>query len=312
MYNLLNSNVWQEVIKKVYGFNYINFLGKDNSLIKFTHIYKPLIKNHLINSPYITNSNPIIYTNEGFFEIIEEIEKFYKKNNIKLLEIRSSKPLKLDWAVYDKFVTFRISLKNGIDYVFNKLHTKVRTSIRRGQKNNLLSKTGKIYIKEFYKIYSQSVKRLGTPVHSFPFFNELLHSSEKFNIIVIYTKENVPVSSVLWGEDKNTLYPLIGGGLIEYNNLSHDSFMYWELIKYACKNNLLYFDFGRSKKNSGTYYFKKRWYADEVQLYYYYLSQGKKIIFENEKKNKIITYIWSKLPLKTTQLIGSKIRKYIP
>jgi len=313
MQNLLNSKIWQDVIQKVYGFNSICFCEKDKSSIKFNHIYKPFFKNHLINSPYISYSNPIIYSENGFVELIKKILDYYNSNKIKLLEIRSSFPLNLNWTMYDHFVTFQIPLKNGVEYIFNNLHHKVRTAIRRGQKNGLFYKTGKNYVEIFYEIYSQSVKRHGTPVHSVNFFNELLKSDEKFNIEIIYNKNNVPVSGVFWGEDKTTMYPLFGGGLNEFNYLSHDNFMYWSLIEYACEKGLLYFDFGRSKKGSGTYYFKKRWYAKEIQLYYYYyMKKNKNIIFENSKKFELFNYIWSKLPLKTTQLIGSKVRKYIP
>jgi len=41
--------------------------------------------------------------------------------------------------------------------------------------------------------------------------------------------------------------------------LAADNFPWWELIKFAVQTGLRTFDFGRSKKGTGAYAFKKKW-----------------------------------------------------
>jgi len=310
--NLLNSDMWYNTIQNVYGFIPYYFKANDGSVLKMSHIKFPFFKNDLVSGPYISNSDPIINSSQGFNDIIRKVEYFAKKNRIDVVEIKSSIPLKLNWKLVLDYVTFRIPIYKGADHVFENIHRKVRTAIRKGIKNELYYKIGHKYIKIFYNIYSKSVKRLGTPVHRIKFYQELINNNDNLNFMIIFNREDIPISTVMFGIDEDAIYPLVGGGLQEYNGLSHNNFKYWKLIEYACNKGCKLFDFGRSTKNTGTYFFKKRWYAEEVQLYYYYLlKKEKKILNVSSSEYKFFSKYWSKLPLKFTQVAGPTIRKYI-
>ena len=46
-----------------------------------------------------------------------------------------------------------------------------------------------------------------------------------FNIMIVYSKEGIPVSGVIFATDDEIIYPLVGGGLNRYNHLSHENWL---------------------------------------------------------------------------------------
>lgn len=311
--NLFNNKIWPEVIEKVYGFKTYKLISHDNSNLSLTHIYSPILKNILVSGPYVTYNDPVIYSEDGFEDIINKAIDLCKEKGCSYIELGSSKPLNLNWEVSKDQVSFKIDLSSGPDYLFKHIGRKVRGAILRGQKNNLYYKIGSDYINDFFRIYSISVKRLGTPVHSLNFFNELVKTSKDFNVMVVFNSDDIAISSVLFAVDEDTIYPLAAGGLKEYIHLSADSFKYWKLIEYGCELSKKYFDYGRSPKDSGSYHFKKRWCAEEQQLYYYfYFNKPSKIITRESMKYKAFSCMWRKIPVSVSRLVGPYLRKYIP
>ncbi len=83
----------------------------------------------------------------------------------------------------------------------------------------------------------------------------------------------------------------------------------------ACEEGYSIFDFGRSTPGEGTYRFKEQWGARPIQLYWHYwLKKGKPIpeINPKNKRYQKAIYLWKKLPLRLTNLIGPLIVKNIP
>jgi len=316
MYKLLSEPLWQEVFQKTYGLKGVTVPVEQEKEMLFSVLRYPLTGfKKMISLPYISYYDTENISNNDHLE--RKILKSANSEGIRKIEIRFSRDLSLNWQTNLQYVTFIIDLQDGADSVFSKCRNSVRTSVRKGEKSGLKAFISKDLLDSFFDIYSISVKRLGTPVHSYRFFKELI-SHEAFNILTVLTEEGVPVSSVLFGYDADTIYPLWGGGLSEYAHLSHDSFKYWELIKYAIAHNLKYFNFGRSMKNTGTYDFKKRWAAEERQLYYYYYDMKKPgdisvaSDIQKSKAGRKFANFWSKLPLSVTRKIGPCLRKYFP
>jgi len=311
--NIYNLPHWSQVVENVYGFKAYNIKASDDSEITLTQIKSKFFKNMLVNAPYLAYCDPIVNSEKGFHETIEKAVLLCEEKKAKYVEIRSSKSLDINWPARTDEVTFLIDLSLGVDYILKNMRRSVRQAIRKGQKNNLYYKIGTEYLDTFFDIYSKSIGRLGTPVHSYSFFNELLKDKEHFNIIVVFNDDHVPVSAGFVAEDEDTFSPLWEGGLREYNHLSHGNFLCWSLIEYACEKGKKKFDFGRSAKNSGTYDFKKRWFSQEVQLYYYYYFRKKsRVIQRKSQEYKIFTSLWKKIPISFTRKVGPILRKYIP
>ena len=74
-------------------------------------------------------------------------------------------------------------------------------------------------------------------------------------------------------------------------------------------------DYGRSKKDTGPYHFKRHWGFEPKPLHYQYylnrLSEMPNISPANPKYRRKIE-MWKKLPIWLVNLIGPQIVKYVP
>ena len=80
----------------------------------------------------------------------------------------------------------------------------------------------------------------------------------------------------------------------------------------ACEKGIQVFDFGRSKKGTGSYSFKKNWGFEPKPLHYEYrLVKAKELPDINplNPKYQIFIKLWKRMPLSVSRLIGPMIAK---
>ena len=114
---------------------------------------------------------------------------------------------------------------------------------------------------------------------------------------------------------KESVYPQWGGSLKEYRGMYPNELLYWRAIEYACENGYRYFDFGRSRWDSGTFRFKSRWGAEPRPLFYqYYLNRAKEVpeIDPTNRRYRLYIELWKRMPLFLANRIGPRIIRYVP
>jgi hypothetical protein len=99
------------------------------------------------------------------------------------------------------------------------------------------------------------------------------------------------------------------------NRYDANMFLYWELLRQACSSGYKVFDFGRSTRDAPTYRFKKQWGAQPKQLYWHYwLRDGGEPpkINPDNPRYRLVIYVWQRLPVWLTRLLGPGIVKFLP
>ena len=90
--------------------------------------------------------------------------------------------------------------------------------------------------------------------------------------------------------------------------------MYWQVMERARDRGCRLFDYGRSKRGTGSFDFKKYWGFEPEPLYYeYYLVKATEVPNlspTNPKYDKLIQR-WRRLPVGLTRLIGPPVAKYL-
>jgi FemAB-related protein (PEP-CTERM system-associated) len=239
-----------------------------------------------------------------------------KELNVQFLELRHFKNTVPGNSMLRKniYVTFRAELQEHPEGNMLAIPRKTRAEIREGIRNELEFRVDAIGPSEFFDVYSQSVRRLGTPV--FPkqlFVNGLQQFGSDCRIFSVHWHGKLAsaVWTLFYGEE---VVPYFGGSIHEYNRLAVNNFMYWMLMKYSCEHGYKTFDFGRSKKGTGSFDFKKRWGMRMTELPYEYFLVRRRSIPDtsplNPKFSKAIQ-IWRRLPLPVTQLIGPLVSKHL-
>ncbi len=220
-----------------------------------------------------------------------------------------------DWLIKDLYVTFQKEISNDGESNFNAIPRKQRRMIRQGINAGLTAKiAGREFLHDFYKLYSINKKKLGTPIFSFKYFDNIMKIFPQTFILSVW-KDSAAVACVMVFSFKDRLMPYFSGALKKYYQYAVNDFMYWELMRYGCENGYKIFDFGRSKKGTGAYEFKKHWgFVPRDMPYAYYLVTAREMpnVSPVNPKYTAMVNIWRKVPLFVANWLGPKIAQNIP
>ena len=196
------------------------------------------------------------------------------------------------------------------------LGTKVRAQYRQSEQAQPATHFGGTeLLDQFYEVFAQNMRDLGTPVYSKAFFRSILTTFPEQAKIIVITVDGSPAAvGFLLGYGEILEIPW-ASTLRKFNKYSINMWMYRQILGYAIDKKFIYFDFGRSSIDAGTYKFKKQWGAKPIQHYWYYqLADGKALpqLNPNNPKYKLAISVWQKLPVWVTKIIGPPLVKYLP
>lgn len=207
-------------------------------------------------------------------------------------------------------------LPDSVDSLLNGFKSKLRSQIRRPIKEGMIYRIGKKeLLDDFYKVFAENMRDLGSPVHSKKLFLNVLKSYNRYSdLIIIYDKKRKPVAGAMVIGNGDSLSNPWASSLKEYRAFSPNMLLYWVMLEYAVKRGYKTFDFGRSTPGEGTYTFKQQWGAKEIPLYWYNISINKTQDDKPEDHDPVfglMVKLWQRLPLSVAQILGPIIRKDI-
>jgi len=261
--------------------------------------------------------------------LLSEAIRLAQELKVNSLELRQIEPLsclnseaakripkhETHFKIHSHKVRMLLNLPESSEILMKSFKSKLRSQIRKPIKEGLKAKTGQIEcLDQFYQIFANNMRDLGSPVHSRNLVFNVLKAFPKTSKIITIYKNKQPMACSLIIAFKNTLENPWASSLRKYSPLSPNMLLYWTMLDYACNNGFNYFDFGRSTPNEGTYKFKKQWGAKSTPLYWHYLSSNaQKPDNTQPEKSGYTRFIalWKKIPVPLTKIIGPPIRKHI-
>jgi FemAB-related protein (PEP-CTERM system-associated) len=223
------------------------------------------------------------------------------------LELRNRAPGTPDWPCQDLYVTFRKELLPEAEANMAAIPRKQRAMVRKGIKNRLSAQLD-TSTDRFFALYADNVHRHGTPGLPQRYFDALARVfGRACEILTVVDPSGVPISSVLSFYFRDEVLPYYAGDHIRARELAANDFKYWELMRLASARGVRFFDFGRSKRGSGSFDFKKNWGFDPKPLHYEYcLFKGSAIPQNNplNPKYRVLVALWKRLPIGLANAIG--------
>ncbi|NYI21160.1 FemAB-related protein (PEP-CTERM system-associated) [Sphingobium francense] len=162
-----------------------------------------------------------------------------------------------------------------------------------------------------YRVYSENVRNLGTPVFPARLFREVLAAfGEDADILVVHEGER-PVSAVLTLYHQGRVMPFWGGGIADARRLRSNELMYYRLMGHGRARGMRVFDFGRSRTGSGQAAWKRSFGFDPAPLSYHGWSATgeRRDVNPDSPRHQRRIDLWKKLPLPVANLIGPFIAR---
>lgn len=231
------------------------------------------------------------------------------------LELRNQRAIE-GLPLRDLYVTFRREIHPDAEQNMAAIPRNQRRSIRVAQKHGLTARVGREDLLDgFYRVYSESVRNLGSPVFPRALFARLLNRLGENCVILGIYREDTLLSAVLTFYYRDQILPYYGGAIREGIRYATNDFMYWSLFLHGMERGLKVFDFGRSKVGSGSYDFKRHWGFEPTPLAYQYRLIRQTSLPDMSPKNpkfSLAIRMWQRLPLRLTQWVGPHLVRYFP
>nr|WP_233222235.1 FemAB family XrtA/PEP-CTERM system-associated protein [Sphingomonas deserti] len=205
------------------------------------------------------------------------------------------------------YAGFVRDLPTGEDAILKAIPRKQRAEVRRSLTLGLDIAVGRD-TDAHYRVYSESVRNLGTPVFPRRLFEAMLGAFGDNADILTIRKGGVPVASVLSLYFKGCVFPYWGGGTAAARALRANDLLYFALMRHAAERGCTRFDFGRSKLGTGAFAFKKNWGFDPEPLVYAIKGDARETN-PLSPKYRFQVAAWKKLPLWLANRIGPPIAR---
>jgi FemAB-related protein (PEP-CTERM system-associated) len=216
----------------------------------------------------------------------------------------------------DKYCTFLLPLNEGRDAIWKRFEGgKVRRAIRRSLKSGIKVERGHHLSAFFATVMSRHMRDLGTPYHSLRFYHNIAEAFPHQSEILMAKYGERYIGGILLISCKDTVHWLYGAALHEYRSMAATSLLLWEALCSACERGFAYFDFGRSRWESGTFVFKRKWGAKPVHLCYEYDLLDSASFPDMDPTNprfRLAIELWKRLPVFATRALGPFIIRDIP
>lgn len=317
--SLYHRAEWRALIHKSFGhechFFYASCNQKVVGVLPLVRLNSKLFGDFMVSMPYFNYGGAIADSLDIEQKLMASATEFAKQIGTGHIEFRDDSPREDLSARTDK-VNMILSLPETEEDLWTSFPSKLRSQIKRAQRENTQVATGGTEcLADFYSVFARNMRDLGTPVYSKTLFNNILNTFAHNSKIIIIRHGNRPVAAAFLLGNKNTLEIPWASTINDVNHLSINMLLYWEVLKFAIKNQYLYFDFGRSSKGAGTFRFKQQWGAKPKQLYWHYWlpnnAEMPKLNPDNPKFALAIR-IWQKIPIFITKIIGPLIVKNLP
>ena len=306
---------WKEVINRAFGHRTYFLLaeadGRIEGVLPLAEVKSLLFGHSLSSLPFCVYGGIAADTDRAREALDARAVALAGQLQVDHLEYRTQLPSHPDWPTKDLYVTFRKAIDPDPDRNMSSIPRKQRAMVRKGIKAGLRAEVDQD-TKRLFAAYSDSVHRLGTPVFARRYFDILREVFDADSEILTVTHQDDLVASVLSFYFRDEVLPYYGGGTTRAREVAGNDFMYWEVMRRACERGLSVFDYGRSKRGTGSFDFKKNWGFEPTPLSYQYrLVRGRTVPDHNplNPKFRLFISLWQRLPLAAANLIGPHVVK---
>ena len=285
--------------------------GRIVGVLPLAHQKSLLFGNALISTPFCVYGGPVADDAQALHALVDAACALARDLSVDYLELRNREPVGLDWPTKELYVTFRRAISGDPEKDMLAIPRKQRAMVRKGIEAGLRGEID-ADVGRFYDAYSESVRNLGTPVMGRGYYAALKRAFGEDCEVLAVTRGDELVAGVLSFYFRDEVLPYYGGGKAAARDCKGNDFMYWDIMRRATDRGVRVFDYGRSKRDTGSYSFKVHWGFEPAPLHYqYYLVRAQQVPDLSPKNPRYSLFIdaWKRLPLWVSRFVGPFIAR---
>ena len=309
---------WGEVLGRLPGFQshylLVRRAGQISGVLPLVRVRSPWFGRALVSLPFCVEAGVLANDEASEDALIANASALATFQRVDWLELRHRRAHCPRWpANSDTYAVFRRALPSTAADAFAAIPRKQRAMIRKATGFGLTS-VQESTLENFWPVYATSVRNLGTPVFPRRYFEDLLATfGDAAQVTTVFDGEDA-VASVLSFVHQGCVLPYYGGGLPRARHVNAYDFLYWEVMRRAVDDGLHTFDFGRSKRGTGAFDFKRHWGFEPTPLHYEYrLLRTQEVPRRNpgNPRFRLAVSLWKHLPLPVANRLGPLVSPYL-
>jgi FemAB-related protein (PEP-CTERM system-associated) len=312
--SFFHRSAWQVIIRNVFRHaTYFLYAENDTGIrgvLPLAHVNSRLFGNALVALPFAVYGGVAAVDANAATALENAAQELARKLGVDHLEFRNVAPRHAEWPTQDLYVTFRKAILPEVEENLLAIPRKQRAMVRKGIKNGLISTVNR-NSERFFSLYADNVHRHGTPAMPRHYFDTLLRIfGQDCEVLTVTGPDGRLLSSVLSFYFRDEVLPYYAGDDESARHLAANDFKYWELMRRSCERGLKVFDYGRSKRGTGSFAFKKNWGFDPTPLHYEYCLYKRDSIPQNNPANakyRLFIEAWRRLPIGMANWLGPHI-----
>ena len=309
---------WKALIEGLYGHQCPFQAARDPQgalvgILPLVRVRSRVFGHFLVSMPFVSYGGPL-GSDAAVQALSQHADALARREGAKLLELRSARELPVQLPVSHRKVTVVLPIEGGSAVVFGKLKAKLRSQVRRPEKEGVTMRFGEDQVDAFHAVFARHMRDLGTPAQSKVFFRAI---ADQFGDDVWFGcayLNDVPIAcgaGFRWGTEFEITW---ASALREWSHVSANMGLYWAFIERAADAGLTRFNFGRCTAGSATHRFKLQWGGVEEALWWYQGggALGASTPSADSAKFALATKVWRRLPVPIATMLGHRIVRYIP
>jgi len=311
--------IWREITRDVFRHRSAYLSARDETGIVGVLplvIFRSVIWGRfLVSVPYLNKGGLLARDSDVERVLVAAAQTVAERERASFIEFRHRAQRPFLAATRSHKVSMELDLEPTEESQWSRFDTKLRNQIRKGMKSGLTVDVGRAEMADdFYAVFSQNMRDLGTPVYPRKLFEHVLERIESARAVIVRLGER-PVGAGITIPFRDEVELPWASSIRAFNHVSVNNVLYWEVLRQAIGSAARRFDFGRSTPGDGPFNFKAQWGASPTPLYWQYsLAPGAAPPDFNPHSSKyaIAVGAWKRLPLSLACRLGPPIVRFIP
>ena len=309
---------WRQVMEGPMGHEYL-FLsarsreGKLMGGLPLVRMRSLIFGHHLMSLPFLNYGGPL-GPNAVRTALAEAAKRLALDSGAHRLVLRNRTPLSVGLDQGRDKVMVRMELGDDPEVLWTHgLPAKLRSQIRRPQKEGMTCRFGPGERHAFYAVFAEHMRDLGTPVHTRRLFDTLVEVFPEEVIFGVVYQGEEPVAGgcgFLWGGEFEMTW---ASALRKYNSKAPNMLLYWSFMERAIERGAALFNFGRCTPGGGTHRFKRQWGGEDTALpWLEWDRRGSGEPSADSWAYGTATRLWKHVPLPLANRVGPFLSRRIP
>ena len=309
---------WRAVIERVFGHECLYLAAREASgalagVLPLVRVKSPLFGHYLVSMPFLNYGGPL-GTDAAVRALADRAVALARADRVKLLEMRSRVALPLDLEASHRKITVVLDLLESPEAQFKKLDSKLRSQVRKPQKEGVTVLFGRDQVAPFFEVFSRHMRDLGTPTQPLALFEAIADQFPEdawFGCAYLGDRAIACGAGFRWGSELEMTW---ASSLREFNRIAPNMLLYWSFMERAIGDGLTLFNFGRCTPGGGTHKFKLQWGSRDEPLWWYDFAPSGAAVTPSADGGafSLAQRAWQKLPLAVATALGPRVVKYIP